>query len=70
MLRHRGRNSGKKYATPIAVIPSDRNFFIALPWGRATDWVRNVLVAERCAIRGKPSTMSAPIPRSSTRRSH
>jgi deazaflavin-dependent oxidoreductase (nitroreductase family) len=53
VLRHRGRTSGKEYAVPIAVIPTETTFVIALPWGRGTDWVRNVRAAGRCTIRWK-----------------
>src|SRR6476620_5203893 len=53
VLRHRGRKSGNEYAVPIAVIPTATNFIIALPWGRETDWVRNVLMAGRCEMRWK-----------------
>ena len=53
LLRHRGRTSGKEYSTPIAVIPTDASFVIALPWGRDTDWVRNVRGAGGCIIRWK-----------------
>jgi deazaflavin-dependent oxidoreductase (nitroreductase family) len=53
VLRHRGRRSGKEYATPVAVIPTETTFVIALPWGRETDWVRNVTAAGRCTIRWK-----------------
>jgi deazaflavin-dependent oxidoreductase (nitroreductase family) len=50
-LHHRGRRSGKEYVVPIAVIPTDTTFLIGLPWGRGTDWVRNVRAAGRCTIR-------------------
>ena len=53
VLHHRGRKSGKEYAVPLAVIPSDTTFVIALPWGRGTDWVRNVQAAGRCTVRWK-----------------
>jgi deazaflavin-dependent oxidoreductase (nitroreductase family) len=53
VLRHTGRKSGKEYAVPIAPIPTDTTFVIALPWGRGTDWVRNVRTAGRCTIRWK-----------------
>ena len=53
VLRHRGRKSGKQYAIPVAVIPTETTFIIALPWGRGTDWVRNVRAAGRCTIRWK-----------------
>ena len=50
-LRHRGRRSGREYVVPIAVIPTDTTFVIALAWGRGADWVRNVRAAGRCTIR-------------------
>ena len=50
-LRHRGRRSGKEYVVPIAVIPTDTTFVIALAWGRGADWVRNVRAAGGCTIR-------------------
>jgi deazaflavin-dependent oxidoreductase (nitroreductase family) len=53
VLRHTGRSSGKEYATPVAVIPTPTSFLIALPWGRGTDWVRNVRRAGGCTIRWK-----------------
>ena len=49
-LHHQGRRSGKAYVVPIAVIPTDTSFLIALPWGRGTDWVRNVRAARGCTI--------------------
>jgi deazaflavin-dependent oxidoreductase (nitroreductase family) len=62
VLRHRGRRSGKPYATPVTVIPTDTTFVIGLPWGRGTDWVRNVRAAGGCTIRwkGVDYTCTAP----------
>jgi deazaflavin-dependent oxidoreductase (nitroreductase family) len=53
VLRHRGRKSGKEYAVPVAVIPDEGHFIIALPWGRNTDWVRNTRAAGGCTVRWK-----------------
>lgn len=53
VLRHRGRKSGRPYSVPIAVLSTESTFVIALPWGRDTDWVRNVLAAGHCTIRWK-----------------
>lgn len=50
VLRHRGRRSGREYATPVAVLVTPDTFVIALPWGTGTDWVRNVLAAGECTI--------------------
>jgi len=50
-LHHRGRRSGREYTVPVAVVPTATSFLIALPWGRNTDWVRNVRAAGGCTIR-------------------
>ncbi|GAB3872226.1 nitroreductase family deazaflavin-dependent oxidoreductase [Terrabacter terrigena] len=53
VLRHTGRKSGRPYRTPVAVVATQTTFLIALPWGRGTDWVRNVRHAGGCTIRWK-----------------
>jgi deazaflavin-dependent oxidoreductase (nitroreductase family) len=45
LVHHVGRTSGRQYATPVAVIPSSGVFYIGLPWGRESDWVRNLRAA-------------------------
>ena len=51
VLRHSGRKSGREYSTPLAFVSTPGAFFIGLPWGRGTDWVRNVRAARRCTVR-------------------
>ncbi|EWT00916.1 hypothetical protein N865_05720 [Intrasporangium oryzae NRRL B-24470] len=50
VVHHRGRRSGTEYTTPVAVIATDSTFVIGLPWGRGTDWVRNVRAAGGCTV--------------------
>src|SRR5437867_1098142 len=45
VVRHRGRKSGKLYATPIAIRPTPDGFVLPLPWGEGTDWCRNLRAA-------------------------
>jgi deazaflavin-dependent oxidoreductase (nitroreductase family) len=45
VVRHRGRRSGKWYATAIAVRPTADGFLLPLPWGEGTDWCRNLRAA-------------------------
>lgn len=46
LVRHRGRKSGKSYETPVAIIGStSEGVYIGLPWGPATDWIRNLQAA-------------------------
>jgi deazaflavin-dependent oxidoreductase (nitroreductase family) len=44
-VRHRGRRSGKTYATPVALRPTPEGFVLPLPWGEGTDWCRNLRAA-------------------------
>lgn len=45
VVRHRGRRTGKSYATAIAVRPTTDGFVLPLPWGEGTDWCRNLRAA-------------------------
>jgi deazaflavin-dependent oxidoreductase (nitroreductase family) len=63
VLTHRGRRTGKEYAVPLAVIPTETTFVIALAWGREADWVRNVRAAGRCTVRWKGTDYECTEPR-------
>lgn len=45
IIHHVGRTSGKAYQTPISALPTEEGFVIALPYGQATDWLKNVRAA-------------------------
>lgn len=49
-IRHVGRVTGRSYETPVQVAATADGFVIALPYGRTTDWLRNVLAAGNAAI--------------------
>jgi deazaflavin-dependent oxidoreductase (nitroreductase family) len=51
MVLHRGRKSGTPYQTPIIVAPDSDGFVIALTYGPAVDWYRNILSAGKCKLR-------------------
>ena len=50
-VEHRGRKSGRTHRTPVWAFPIERGYVIALTYGPATEWVRNVLTAGECRIR-------------------
>jgi deazaflavin-dependent oxidoreductase (nitroreductase family) len=53
-VEHRGRKSGRTYTTPVAIAASTPDsLYIALPWGRGTDWVRNLQAAGGGTVRWK-----------------
>jgi deazaflavin-dependent oxidoreductase (nitroreductase family) len=51
IVDHRGRKSGKTYATPVAARRIDRGFVIALAFGAHVDWHRNLLAAAGGTVR-------------------
>jgi deazaflavin-dependent oxidoreductase (nitroreductase family) len=50
VVRHRGRHTGHEYTTPVAAVPVDDGFLVALPYGTQSDWLQNVLAAGSATI--------------------
>jgi len=50
VVRHVGRRSGRTYQTPVIAAQHDNSFLIALPYGKRTDWLKNVLSKGSAAI--------------------
>ncbi|WP_241245963.1 nitroreductase family deazaflavin-dependent oxidoreductase [Microbacterium sp. 4R-513] len=65
VVHHRGRKSGTDYATPVAIVPtmSPTDVLIGLPWGRDTNWARNVVAATSADVTWKGATHSTVSPR-------
>jgi deazaflavin-dependent oxidoreductase (nitroreductase family) len=63
VVRHRGRRSGRAYAVPVAIRASEGASTIPLPWGRETQWLRNVLAAGGCTVRWRGGDHGATAPR-------
>ena len=51
IVRHRGRRSGRVYATPVAIGHTPDALVVPLPFGPEADWCRNILAAGGCVIR-------------------
>lgn len=62
LVTHQGRRSGATYTTPIAVIPAQGTFYVALPWGRRTDWVLNLRAAGGGTVRWRGKTYAVSDP--------
>ena len=45
VIHHRGRSTGRDYATPVVAEPVPGGFVVPLPYGTGVDWLRNVLTA-------------------------
>ena len=46
VVNHRGRNSGRRYRTPIMAFPTETGFVFALTYGRNVDWVKNLMASD------------------------
>ncbi len=60
---HRGRRSGRRYATPVLAFPTDDGFAMGLTYGPDTDWVRNVQAGQGCLLlrRGRELPLTNPV---------
>jgi deazaflavin-dependent oxidoreductase (nitroreductase family) len=50
VIEHVGRQSGRRYETPVDIIETTTRLLIALPYGARTDWLRNVLAAGSATV--------------------
>jgi hypothetical protein len=64
IIRHVGRRSGTRYATPVVMVPFGDKFIFALPYGTEVDWYRNVQAAGRGTVvwHGKEYLVEDPEP--------
>jgi deazaflavin-dependent oxidoreductase (nitroreductase family) len=46
IIKHRGRISGRKYRTPVLAFPTNDGYVFALTYGRAVDWVKNLIASD------------------------
>jgi deazaflavin-dependent oxidoreductase (nitroreductase family) len=65
LIRHQGRRSGTGYETPIAIVPTRDSsiVMIGLPWGRNTNWARNVVASAGASLRWKGRDLVLTHPR-------
>ena len=53
LVLHRGRRSGREYATPVWAFRTEDGWVIPLTYGAHSEWPRNVLAAGRCRLRAR-----------------
>jgi deazaflavin-dependent oxidoreductase (nitroreductase family) len=51
LLRHRGRRSGRAYATPVVGMRVPGGFAIPMAFGEGTDWYRNIVASGGATMR-------------------
>ena len=64
IVRHRGRKTGRAYATPLGIRPAAAGGFVMpLTFGEAAGWYRNIVAAGWCVItwRGQDHTVAHPV---------
>jgi deazaflavin-dependent oxidoreductase (nitroreductase family) len=64
VLHHRGRRTGREYATPLGIRPAaGGGFVMPLTFGETAGWYRNIRVADWCVItwRGSEHTLAGPV---------
>jgi len=63
IVHHRGRKTGRRYATPLGVRPAAGGFVIPLTFSQASQWYQNIRAAGSCIItyRGADHTLTAPV---------
>ena len=62
ILHHRGRRTGRAYATPLGMRPLGNTFVMPRTFGEHAAWYRNVLAAGGCVVtyRGTDYTLVEP----------
>ena len=62
VLHHRGRRSGRTYATPLGMRPFGDGFVMPRTFGERAGWYRNVLAAGWCVVtyRGRDYPLVGP----------
>ena len=51
LLHHRGRRSGRTYASPVTAFPRGGFFWFGLAFGEGSGWARNVVAAGDADLR-------------------
>src|SRR6266487_927497 len=64
IIHHRGRKTGRPYATPLGIRPAAAGGFVMpLTFGESAGWYRNIAAAGWCIItwRGANHTVASPV---------
>jgi deazaflavin-dependent oxidoreductase (nitroreductase family) len=63
IMHHRGRKTGRLYATPLGVRPAVGGFVIPLTFSESSHWYQNIRAAGRCVItyQGADHTVTGPM---------
>ncbi len=62
-LQHIGRESGRRYRTPLLVFPTRDGFVILIGYGLESDWLKNVLAGGATALEKRNKAVPLVDPR-------
>jgi deazaflavin-dependent oxidoreductase (nitroreductase family) len=51
LVRHRGRRTGRAYATPVLAFGTEDGLVVGVLYGTGSDWVRNVLASDGAEVK-------------------
>jgi deazaflavin-dependent oxidoreductase (nitroreductase family) len=57
IVNHRGRITGRHYTTPVIAFTVEDGLLVGVLYGSDSDWVRNVVVAPRVAVKRRGRTL-------------
>jgi deazaflavin-dependent oxidoreductase (nitroreductase family) len=63
IIRHRGRMTGRNYATPVLAFGTDDGLVFGVLYGTSSDWVRNLLAAGRAQVKWRGAAHEYDQPR-------
>jgi len=62
VIHHTGRNSGRRYSTPVVADRVVDGFLVPLPYGTGVDWLKNVQAQQHCTIEHHGQTVAVGDP--------
>jgi deazaflavin-dependent oxidoreductase (nitroreductase family) len=63
IVRHRGRRTGRDYATPVLAFPTENGLVVTVLYCTDSDWVRNVLAASWAEVKRRHESHEYEQPR-------
>lgn len=63
VVRHRGRRSGRDFATPVLAFATADGLVVGVLYGTSSDWVRNVLAAGAVRVKRRGTVLQYQRPR-------
>lgn len=62
-IRHRGRTTGREFATPVLAFARPEGLVVGVLYGTTSDWVNNLLVAGRAQVKRRGKVRECRQPR-------